>query len=129
MLHMRTFSTAGCVAALLAAAGWGAPVLAADYPPPQNEANIADPGLSSVMARDRPDYDPGGVRLGSFVFYPKLLTSISYDDNVTAVGSDPKADWIFVATPELQPGFGLDPAFALVRWLFRKRHVQQILQW
>jgi hypothetical protein len=35
-----------------------------------------------VMSRPRPEYDPLGVRVGTFVLYPKMELSATYDDNV-----------------------------------------------
>jgi len=36
----------------------------------------------NVFARKRPEYDPPGVRLGAFVFYPALRSGFTYTDNV-----------------------------------------------
>jgi hypothetical protein len=75
---------------------------AADYPPSTRDAEEVDPALASVRSRPREDYRPIGVPVGSFIFYPELRTSLSYDSNITASGSDPKSDWIFVVKPIAQ---------------------------
>jgi hypothetical protein len=36
----------------------------------------------NVFVRKRPEYDPPGIRVGSFVFYPSVRTGIAYTDNV-----------------------------------------------
>lgn len=40
--------------------------------------------VESVAARPRPDYDPLGVRVGSFDLMPQLSTGIGYDNNILA---------------------------------------------
>ncbi|MHB1217291.1 MAG: outer membrane beta-barrel protein [Alphaproteobacteria bacterium] len=55
----------------------------------------------SVTARQRPEYDPVGVRLGSFFFLPSLGVGESYDSNVFATESDLKNDYITVVSPRL----------------------------
>jgi hypothetical protein len=75
--------------------------LAADYPPSSRDRVEVDPRFAGVADRPQPDYSPVGVRWGSFLFYPALLSSVSYDDNITAVGTNEKADWIFKFRPTL----------------------------
>lgn len=75
--------------------------VAADYPPSSRSRTEVDPRLAGVADRPQPDYSPVGIRYGSFLFYPALLSSVSYDDNITAVGVDPKSDWIFKFRPTL----------------------------
>lgn len=74
---------------------------AADYPPSSRDKVEVDPRFAGVADRPQPDYSPVGVRWGSFLFYPALLSSVSYDDNITAVGTNEKADWIFKFRPTL----------------------------
>lgn len=92
----------GAAALLSTTVLFGATALAADYPPSSRELVEVDPALASVADRQREDYRPTGLRLGSFLFYPEVLSSLSYDDNITASGSDAKADTIFVIRPSAQ---------------------------
>ena len=55
----------------------------------------------SVFERARPDYDPLGVRAGSFVIYPQVEIGESYDDNIFAVDNDEEDDFITVVSPEV----------------------------
>jgi len=57
------------------------------------------PPLQSVFLRPRPDYDPNGLRFGSFLFYPELSVQSAYDSNVFAEDSHTHDDFIFTATP------------------------------
>ena len=55
----------------------------------------------SVLDRPRPEYDPLGIRLGSFFLYPKLELDELYNDNIFATQSSAKSDFITVASPTL----------------------------
>src|SRR5262245_66377031 len=57
------------------------------------------PTLQSVFQRPRPDYDPLGLRFGSWLFYPEMTVAAAYDDNIFATESDRTDDFIFTATP------------------------------
>ncbi len=57
------------------------------------------PRLPSVFQRPRPDYDPLGIRLGTFVLNPELTVTGSYDDNVFAEEDNTNDDFLFTATP------------------------------
>lgn len=41
-------------------------------------------GTLGVAERARPEYDAQGIRTGSFILYPSLMSSVLYDDNVYA---------------------------------------------
>src|SRR5271163_1858458 len=56
---------------------------------------------ASVLDRPRPEYDPLGLRLGSFFLYPKLELGELYSDNVFATQSNKKTDFITVVSPTL----------------------------
>lgn len=56
----------------------------------------------TVKLRERPDYDPAGVRLGGFRVDPWLGVEEVYDDNVYAVGSGKTMDLITRVRPELR---------------------------
>ena len=54
----------------------------------------------SVFQRARPDYDPLGVRAGSFVIFPQIEIGESYDDNIFADKNDEDDDFITVVAPQ-----------------------------
>jgi hypothetical protein len=57
------------------------------------------PGVT-VASRERPDFDPLGMRLGSFVLHPQVEEGLGYDDNV--FGGTPKlGSWILGTHPSL----------------------------
>lgn len=49
----------------------------------------------NVRNRPRPEYDPLGIRLGSFVVRPSLRLEAAIDDNVTSSGVRQESDVIF----------------------------------
>jgi hypothetical protein len=54
-----------------------------------------------VRQRSRADYDPVGVRLDAFAFYPSVTIGVQYDSNIFA-NPEPIGDWAFVTAPELR---------------------------
>jgi hypothetical protein len=66
-------------------------------------AQTADPNPNvAVQNRPRPDYDPIGLRAGSFFFYPELTLSGLYDDNVFAADDDEESDFAALLSPRLR---------------------------
>ncbi|MGH6963956.1 MAG: outer membrane beta-barrel protein, partial [Phenylobacterium sp.] len=57
-------------------------------------------GNVGVLERPRPDYEVTGVRLGSFVAYPRVTVRAAYDDNVFA-SPNAQSDSIFGLAPAL----------------------------
>jgi hypothetical protein len=55
--------------------------------------------MLSVFNRPRPDYDPNGLRLGSFLFYPELGVEGGYDSNVFAEEHNTNSDFFGAVTP------------------------------
>ncbi len=55
----------------------------------------------SVPARARPGYDPVGARAGSFFFYPFIVESVLYDDNVFATKTNEQDDLVITTSPNL----------------------------
>jgi len=53
----------------------------------------------SVVDRARPDYEPLGIRRGSFMIYPRLDTRIGATDNVYLTDRDRKSDFFVELTP------------------------------
>jgi hypothetical protein len=108
---MVNYVSRGMLGALIAVCiGWTtapeANAQGADYKPPgfgKRGVGQGDwvfvPPLKSVFHRPRPDYDPNGLRVGSFLFYPELSVQSAYDSNVFAEDSHTHDDVIFTATP------------------------------
>ena len=56
-------------------------------------------GDDFVLTRERPDYDPLGIRTGAFIFRPKLTNQARYNDNVLARENDEEDDFSFLISP------------------------------
>jgi hypothetical protein len=59
-----------------------------------------DPNVA-VQDRPRPDYEPLGMRAGSFLIHPGLTIEGAYDDNVFATKNDEKNDVIGILSPRI----------------------------
>jgi hypothetical protein len=58
----------------------------------------------TVADRQRPDYDPLGLRLGvGFLLYPKVTVAETYDDNITDLPSNDLLDVLAEQLPATQP--------------------------
>lgn len=63
----------------------------------------------SVLQRPHPGYEALGIREGAFMVWPKLATTVEYNDNIYAVGSGPQpagapgkvSDTVWHIAPEL----------------------------
>jgi len=55
----------------------------------------------TVTTRPRPELDPLGVRVGSFLLFPKMTVTESYDDNIFATENNTKDDFVTNLIPEL----------------------------
>src|SRR5258708_7184065 len=64
---------------------------------PAPEAAI--PERQSVLQRARPDYDPLGIRLGSFLAYPTARLAETFDSNVFATTNGTKNDFYTTLNP------------------------------
>lgn len=60
------------------------------------------PANIGVAERARPDYDPIGGRIGSFILYPRIEVAASYDDNIYATPSNTTSDEIIAITPAIR---------------------------
>ena len=58
------------------------------------------PRGETVTTRQRPEVIPLGMRVGTFLFYPKLSVAESYDDNIFRVEEDTDHDFITTISPE-----------------------------
>ncbi len=55
----------------------------------------------TVLTRARPEVDPLGIRVGSFLLFPKLTLEQSYNDNIYATSDDETDDFITNIRPEV----------------------------
>jgi hypothetical protein len=86
-----------------AAPGWAqSPVLGPfpSWPSGALEPAATGPLSETVFKRGRPDYDPLGVRVGSFIFTPSLAVAGTYDSNVFATTTGTKSDFFAEVFPE-----------------------------
>ncbi|MBL8660229.1 MAG: outer membrane beta-barrel protein [Rhodospirillales bacterium] len=58
------------------------------------------PRGDTVATRARPEYDPLGIRAGSFLFFPQLSVSEVYNDNIFATDGGKVDDFITVLSPQ-----------------------------
>lgn len=54
---------------------------------------------ASVVDRPRPEYDPLGVRAGSFLIFPQVEAGLTWDSNVYAEPTDEVSDFLFEVSP------------------------------
>ena len=105
MLNMKTLLLGGTVLSALMMADTASAQQAA--PAGQFESLFSRDRNTSVLQRERPEYDPQGIRAGGFIIRPKLDLGIGYSDNVFAIDSNTNAafsdreDFFFVLRPEL----------------------------
>ena len=74
--------------------------LLSDYFPEGVPGYGLAPGVT-VASRARPDFDPEGVRLGSFMLHPQEEEGFGYDDNVLGSGSGRLGSWLVGSRPSL----------------------------
>jgi len=55
-------------------------------------SDIEEPEALPVRQRPRPDYNAGGLRYSSFLFFPNLMTTPFYDSNVYATSGNKQSD-------------------------------------
>lgn len=98
--RLATGFAAGCVLFLtafdVAAQGGATPP-----PGPQPYAREPEPGGETVTGRRRPQYDPVGLRAGSFFIYPSLELTPLYDTNIFQTSGNRKSDIIAIISPEV----------------------------
>ena len=56
----------------------------------------------SVFGRPHPDYDPLGLRAGSFLIFPRAEIGEAYNDNIFAVKNNEDSDFITLLRPEIR---------------------------
>lgn len=55
-----------------------------------------------VLDRARPDYDPAGIRVGSFLLFPSVELGVGYDDNVGRSTNNSTDSYDLTVAPQLQ---------------------------
>lgn len=70
--------------------------------PAAAQTNELDIERQSVLQRPRPDYDPLGAPVGSFLLYPSVDVSETYNSNVFVTPTDVKADLLTTVAPSVQ---------------------------
>ena len=93
----KALSSVALGSAVLMMAG---PVFAADAATGQDNYFARDRNVS-VRERARPGYDALGVRLSSFIVYPKLEAGGQYDSNIYGVQNNVVGDFVGVIKPEI----------------------------
>jgi len=68
------------------------------------EPAAVGPLSETVLNRGRPDYDPLGIRLGSFIVHPTLAVAGTYDSNIFATPSGETSDFFVTEIPSLSIG-------------------------
>ncbi len=77
----------------------GAPTKGGGAPGNAPQVTVLPRG-DTVATRARPEYDPLGIRTGSFLFFPQLSVDELYNDNIFATDGDKVDDFITVIRPE-----------------------------
>lgn len=65
------------------------------------QAQPADPN-TTVTQRPRPEYDPLGIRAGTFLIFPEVTITGSYSDNVEFDEDDEQSDFVTEIEPSLR---------------------------
>lgn len=103
---MKTWGGIGAAAAAIAVLAYASAASAQTPSVGQGPAAAAGsqggaPERIGVFDEARPDYDALGVRLGSFVAFPSINLSETYDSNVFATPSNTKSDFYTTLSPAL----------------------------
>src|SRR6516225_10257758 len=77
--------------------------LLSDYFPSGIPGYGEAPGVT-VASRTRPDFDPPGVRVDSFMLHPQLDEGLGYDSNVFGSGNGALGSWLLGTHPSLLVG-------------------------
>jgi hypothetical protein len=92
----------GLLAVTLGDGGLRAQLLS-DYFPAGVPGYGTAPGVT-VASRERPNFDPTGLRAGSFVLHPQLDEGFGYDSNVFGSGAKSPGSWLVGTHPSLLVG-------------------------
>jgi hypothetical protein len=93
-----------CVSACALMVASGYAVAQIPTPVPAYPGNALGPAAvgpegTTVLNRPRPDYDPLGIRLGSFIVHPSVGVSETFDSNVFATQTNTKSDFYTTENP------------------------------
>lgn len=66
----------------------------------QQQSDNPDPNVT-IEQRPRPDFDPLGIRAGSFLIFPSISLSGSYDSNAFATENDEDSDFGAILAPRV----------------------------
>ena len=93
-----------CVSACALIAASGYAVAQIPTPVPAYPGNALGPAAvgpegTTVLNRPRPDYDPLGIRLGSFIVHPSVGLTETFDSNVFATQNNAKSDFYTTENP------------------------------
>jgi hypothetical protein len=66
------------------------------------QEETVEPGAQTVLERPRPDHDPIGLRVGSFLYYPSIDVGGLFNSNIFNTESNRKADLIWVVAPGMR---------------------------
>ena len=72
------------------------PILGSEFQPSSDRGRN-----TSVLERERPEYEAIGIRAGSFNIYPRVDIGTGYSSNVYGLTTDPKDDVFFVLDPSI----------------------------
>ena len=64
-------------------------------------ANVASAQVLDVTQKPRPEYDPIGVPMGSFILFPKATVQETYDSNIYAQSANETDDFVTNIKPSL----------------------------
>jgi len=103
MMAVLGFSNAAIAQSAAPAPGTLTPVAPAlPTPVPGAErASTAEEDIP-VMQRPRPEFDPIGIRMGSFLLFPQLGLDGSYDTNVFRTATGELSDYFFTIAPSFK---------------------------
>jgi hypothetical protein len=97
--HATAVAALACVAAY---GGVRAELLSSYFPVGVPGYGTA-PGVT-VASRERPDFDPFGVRADSFLLRPQWEEGLGYDNNVFGSGTGQRGSWLVGSHPSLLVG-------------------------
>jgi len=98
--RVRHVAAGVAIGAVVAYGGLSRAELLSSYFPMGVPGYGTAPGVT-VASRARPEFDPPGVRLGSFMLRPLWDESLGYDDNVFGSSAGQRGSWIVGTHPSL----------------------------
>ena len=93
-----------CISACALVIASGHAIAQIPAPVPAYPGNALGPAAvgpegTTVLSRPRPDYDPLGIRLGSFIVHPSIGLTETYDSNVFATQTGAISDFYTTESP------------------------------